>query len=192
VPRNGRPWWPFPKHHLTRQQRFIRLPGLANTIAPNNFYDITSGNNGPDLDDYAIAGYDLVTGLGSPAALGLVSALSGVSSTPDFTLAVSPSSQTVTAGNPASYNVTVTASGAYSGTVSLSVSGLSGTFNPISVTLSGSGSGSSTLTIPTTSTQRAGTYTLTITGTDTSASLMHSVKATLVVNAVVNHGHGRP
>ena len=166
--------------------------GTANTIAPNNFYDITSGNNGPDLDDYAIAGYDLATGLGSPAALGLVSALSGASPTPGFTLAVSPSSQTVTAGNPASYNVTVTASGAYSGTVSLSVSGLSGTFNPISVTLSGSGSGSSTLTIPTTSTQRAGTYTLTITGTDTSASLMHSVKATLVVNAVVNHGHGRP
>ena len=162
--------------------------GTANTIATNNFYDITSGNNGPDLDDNAIAGYDLVTGLGSPAALGLVSALSSVSPTPDFTLAVSPSSQTVTVGSSTSYTVTVSASGGYTGTVSLSVSGLSGTFNPISV----SGSGSSTLTIPTTSTQRAGTYTLTITGTDTSASLMHSVKATLVVNAVVNHGHGKP
>jgi subtilase family serine protease len=160
--------------------------GTANTIAPNNFYDITSGNNGPDLDDSAIAGYDLVTGLGSPAALGLVSALSGVSPTPDFTLAVSPSSQTVTAGSSTSYTVTVTALNNYSGTVVFSVAGLptgaTGTFSPSTI----NNAGSATLSIKTSSSTSAGTYNLTITGTDTSASLTHTVSTTLVVNAV--HG----
>jgi subtilase family serine protease len=51
--------------------------GSPNTINSTYFFDITSGNNGPDLDDNAISGYDLVTGLGSPAAVGLVPALTG-------------------------------------------------------------------------------------------------------------------
>jgi subtilase family serine protease len=37
--------------------------------------DITSGSNGGDTDDQAIAGYDLVTGLGSPKASNLAPAL---------------------------------------------------------------------------------------------------------------------
>jgi subtilase family serine protease len=46
-------------------------------VINSNFIDITTGNNGPDLDDNAIPGYDLVTGLGSPAAVNLVPALVG-------------------------------------------------------------------------------------------------------------------
>ena len=48
------------------------------TINPNNLFDIASGNNGStsDPDDFALAGYDLVTGVGSPVATGLVPALS--------------------------------------------------------------------------------------------------------------------
>jgi hypothetical protein len=149
--------------------------GTANTIDAN-FYDITSGNNGPDPDDYAIAGYDLVTGLGSPAALGLVSALSGVTPTPDFALAVSPSSQTVTAGGSASYTVTISPSDGYNGTVGLSVTGLPG-----GATESFSGT---TLNIGTISSTPAGTYTLAITGTGTPATLTHTVNTTLVVNAM--------
>jgi subtilase family serine protease len=168
------------------------VAGTANTINPSYFYDIQSGNNGADPDDYAIAGYDLVTGLGSPVAAGLVPALSGGSGgpTPDFALAVSSSSQTVTAGGSTSYTVTVTSSGGYNGTVKLSVSGqpagATATFTPSSVS---GGSWSATLSIQTTSKTSAGTYTLTITGTDTtgtSVSPTHTVSATLVVNAV--HG----
>jgi subtilase family serine protease len=94
-------------------------------INPICFHDITSGNNGTHPDDYAIAGYDLVTGLGSPVANGLVPALSGGSPapTPNFALAVSPSSQTVTVGGSTTYTVTVSPSGQYSGTVGLSVAG---------------------------------------------------------------------
>ena len=45
-------------------------------VNPANFLDISSGNNGADPDDYAVIGYDLVTGVGSPLADGLVPALS--------------------------------------------------------------------------------------------------------------------
>lgn len=46
------------------------------SITINYFNDIASGTNGPDADDAAMAGYDYVTGLGSPVATNLVPALS--------------------------------------------------------------------------------------------------------------------
>ena len=103
------------------------------------------------------------------------------STTPDFSLSASPSSQAVVAGKTTSpgYTVTVSALNGFNGTVRLSVSGLpSGatpTFNPTSVT----GSGTSTLTVSTSSTTPTGTYTLTITGT--SGTLTHNTSVTLVV-----------
>ena len=45
------------------------------TINPADLFDITSGSNGADPDDVSVAGYDLVTGLGSPVATGIVPAL---------------------------------------------------------------------------------------------------------------------
>src|SRR5438270_2924876 len=101
---------------------------------------------------------------------------------PDFSIAASPASQTVTQGGGTSYTATVTASGGFTGVVNFSVSGLpsgaSASFNPTSVT----GSGASTLSVSTSSTTPAGTYTLTITGT--SGTLSHSSTITLVVNPV--------
>ncbi len=102
----------------------------------------------------------------------------------DFSLAVSPGSQTVTAGAGTSYNATITALNGFSGSVALSASGLPAgatpSFNPTSV----NGSGTSTLSISTTSSTPAGTYTVTITGT--SGSLQHSTTTTLVVNGGSN------
>src|SRR5437588_2704320 len=70
-------------------------------------------------------------------------------SSPNFSISASPSSQTVTPGNPVSYTTTVTQSGGFTGTVSLSVSGLpsnaSATFSPASI----AGSGSSTMSVTT-------------------------------------------
>ena len=46
-------------------------------INSSDFLDILSGSNGNDSDDFAAGSYDLITGLGSPAAKGLVQALTG-------------------------------------------------------------------------------------------------------------------
>jgi hypothetical protein len=101
----------------------------------------------------------------------------------DFTISVSPPSQTVTRGSSTSYTVTVTPVNSFTGNVSLSVSGLparaTGSFTPPSITITG-GSGSSTLTVLTSRNTQRGTSNLTITGT--SGSLTHSFVVKLTVN----------
>ena len=96
----------------------------------------------------------------------------------DFTISVSPASQTVKRGSSTSYTVTIGGTG-FAGTVSFSVSGLpqrtSGSFTPSTLT----GTGTSTLTVKTNRPASPGTSTLTITGT--SGSLIHSTTATLVI-----------
>lgn len=49
--------------------------GTAASSYASLFHDVTSGYDGPDPDDQAIARYDLATGLGSPHASALVPAL---------------------------------------------------------------------------------------------------------------------
>jgi hypothetical protein len=98
---------------------------------------------------------------------------------PDFGLSATPSSQTVSPGNPASYTVNVTPTGGFTGAVDLAVSGLpagaTGTFAPNPTT------GASTLTVGTAAATPTGNYPLTITGT--SGTLVHTTTVTLVVQA---------
>jgi hypothetical protein len=104
------------------------------------------------------------------------------SSAPDFTISATPASQTVVAGNNASYSVTIGSQNGFAGTVALSASGLpsgaSASFTPASI----SGGGTATLNITTTASTGTGTFALTITGT--SGSLSHSANVTLVVNPI--------
>ena len=99
--------------------------------------------------------------------------------TPDFTIAATPSSQSVVQGNSTSYTVSVAAQNGFAGTVALSASGFGsgagGTFNPTSVV----GGGSSTLTVTTTASAATGSFPITISGA--SGSLSHSTTVTLVV-----------
>src|SRR5260370_30738870 len=99
--------------------------------------------------------------------------------TPDFTIAATPSSQSVVQGNSTTYTVSVGALNGFTGTVSLGASGLpsgaNASFNPASI----SGSGTATLTVTTATSTPAGNYTLTITGT--SGSLSHPANVTLTV-----------
>jgi len=149
--------------------------GVSSNYAAD-FHDITSGSNGLS----AVNGYDLVTGWGSPNGAALINALA-VSSSPNFTISASPSSQTVVQGGGATYTATVAPLNGFTGAVAFGVSGLpsgtTGIFSPASVT----GSGSSTLTVTTSTTTPAGSYTLTLTGT--SGSLSHNATVTLVVNS---------
>jgi Domain of unknown function (DUF1929)/PKD domain len=96
---------------------------------------------------------------------------------PDFTVGVTPSTQTVVSGNSVTYTVNIGELNGFSSSVGLSVSGLptgvTGTFSPTSVTAPGS----STLTVTVPAGTAASTNTLTITGT--SGSLTHTATATL-------------
>jgi hypothetical protein len=109
--------------------------------------------------------------------------------TPDFSLSVSPPSQSVLQGAATSYTVTVTPTNGFSSGVTLDVSGLpSGATGSYSVDPA---TGSSMLTVTTAATTPVGTSTLTITGT--SGSLVHSVTASLTVyvpgsDPIVNGG----
>jgi hypothetical protein len=101
-------------------------------------------------------------------------------SSPDYSLSVSPSAQSVTqGGTTGNYTVSVNATNGFSSAVTLSVSGL-----PAGATLSGPSqnptSTSATFSIST-GTAAAGNYTLTITGV--SGSLTHTATATLSIAA---------
>ena len=103
----------------------------------------------------------------------------GIMPTPDFTISVTPGSQSVIVGSGTAYTASTVATGGFTGTVNLSVTGLpagaTAAFSPASVT----GSGSSTLNLTTSSTTPIGAYTLTIAGT--SGNLSHTANATLTV-----------
>jgi hypothetical protein len=107
---------------------------------------------------------------------------SSCGATPDFTLAATPSSQSVTQGNSTTFTATVTPTGGFTGSVTLSVSGLpagaNGSFSPNPLA-----SGDSTLTVTTSSTTPTGSFPLTITGT--SGSTTHTANVTLVVTTPV-------
>jgi hypothetical protein len=110
------------------------------------------------------------------AASGTVSGTASVTVTsvpPDFSLSVSPTSQSVRQGNAASYTVTITSLNGFIGSVTLNVtgqpSGSTATFTPNPATTT------STLNVQTVKGVR-GTFTLTITGV--SGSLSHTTTAT--------------
>jgi PKD repeat protein len=99
---------------------------------------------------------------------------------PDFSLAVSPASRSVAAGNSTAYTVTITSSVGFSSPVNLACSGLpsgaSCSFSP-----NPAPPGTSTLTLSTAAGGPIGTVTFTVSGT--SGSVSHSATATLTVMA---------
>jgi len=99
----------------------------------------------------------------------------------DFSLSATPSSRSITAGNPTTITASVSPVNGFTGAVTLAASGLptgvTASFAPVSI----STSGSSTLTLTSAKTTAAGTYTVTISGT--SGALVHSANVSLVVNA---------
>ncbi|MFL5376573.1 MAG: pre-peptidase C-terminal domain-containing protein [Myxococcales bacterium] len=100
---------------------------------------------------------------------------------PDFSVAISPASNTVAAGGTAAYTVTTGALNGSTQSISLSVSGLpagvTGAFSPATVTAGAS----STLTLTAASTAAATTATFTVTGT--SGTVSHGASASVTVTA---------
>src|SRR5262245_10089571 len=105
--------------------------------------------------------------------VGLAVAFSGIAfGQADFSINVSPSSQTVWQAWTTQSLVTIAAINGFTGSVSFSASGLpsgaTATFNPATT----SGSGTSTMTIAASPGTPTGSYTVTVTGT--SGSLTHN------------------
>ncbi len=112
--------------------------------------------------------------------------------TGDFSIAASPSSQTVTGGSSTSFTVTVTSINGFTGTVSLATyvnpvesQGPTSSLSSPSVNLPTSGSSATlTLTVSTTSSSPPGTYMMIVFGESCLlCGLMHSASATLVIPA---------
>jgi hypothetical protein len=131
----------------------VRFNGTAATFSVNSDTQITAS-----VPAGASTGPISVITPGGTATSGA----SFTVTTPDFSLAASPATQTIRPGGSASYTVTVTPSGGFAGNVALSVSGLpsgaTATFNPPSTT------STSTLTVQTANNTKPGMVTLTITG----------------------------
>ena len=130
--------------------------------------------------DLGASGTDNDYGYGRLNAL---AAYQWLASTPDFTVAVSPSSASTAPGGTVSYAVSVAAVNGFAADVSLSLAGLSGSqatwsFSPAVVQ---GGSGTAQLTVTTSATVLPGTYPLTITGS--SGPTARGATATLVVPA---------
>jgi uncharacterized repeat protein (TIGR01451 family) len=136
----------------------------------------TSSTNFPTLSPAQVSN-------GGGASDAFVVKISDTTPATDFSVDVTPASQTVNPGNAANYTVTVTPSGGFTGAVALSVSGQSGdtvsSFNPASINITDSSAKSSVLTLTTTLSTPPGTFTLSITAT--SGSLQHSAPASLIV-----------
>jgi hypothetical protein len=126
-----------------------------------DFHDITSGSNGFQ----ATAGYDLVTGIGSPNGQALVDSLAGTSSG-TFTVADAPATVTVTrGGTPGRSKITTIISGGFNSAISLTASG-QGTgvqllFNPSTIPAPGAGHAGMLVKVGTAA--KTGTRTITIT-----------------------------
>jgi len=144
---------------------------LAQTAEYNGyFHDIATGNNynsySPDFFS-AVAGYDLVTGLGSPKGQALIDALAPAVSGAGFSLRSSTATIEVTQGNQTTAQITLKASNGFNGTVNLRAMVI-GQPTGVSVLLSQpsiSGTQSSTLTLSTTGGVSLPNVMLCITGT---------------------------
>jgi len=105
--------------------------------------------------------------------------------TPNFTIAASPTSVTVTQGASGTSTITITSTGGFNSATTLSASGLpsgvTAAFSTNPVTPPANGSATSTLTLTASSSATVGTASVTITGT--SGSTTHSATIALTVNA---------
>jgi subtilase family serine protease len=136
----------------------------------------------------ATTGTSTVTITGTSGSLTATTTLAltvSSTATPNFTIAASPSSVTITQSTSGTSTITITSTGGFSSATTLSATGLpsgvTAAFSTNPVTPAANGSVTSTLTLTASATATVGAATVTITGT--SGSLTHSTTIALTVNA---------
>ena len=158
---------------------FVNLAAL-NYASTNITLSISTSNSTPP-GNYLLS---IVGSNGSVSHTSIVSLVVG-----SFSLAVSPPSQVVSAGNAVTYTLTVATNSGFSGSVSFGISGLpantSAGFTPTFL----NGAGASTLTITAATNAPGGNYTLTIMGTNGAVTSSSTVTLQIVgVTPVWNGG----
>ncbi len=122
---------------------------------------------------------------GSLTATTTVALTVTAAASPNFTIAASPTSLSVTQGASGTSTITITSQNSFSSATTLTATGLpsgvTASFSTNPVTPPANGSATSTLTLTASSTATVGTATVTITGT--SGSTTHSTTIALTVNA---------
>src|SRR4029077_7492527 len=176
---------------------------LSDTTSGASIYYTTNGNTPttsstlynnvaiPVTSSETIKAIAVATGF-TQSAVGSAAYVISAPPPPDFSVAATPASQSVTPGGNITYTVTVGSLNGFGGVVTLSLSGqptgATPVFSPAAVT----DSGTSTLTVSTTTATAAGTYPLTITGT--SGSVTHTASVSLTVSQTatlqINSGGG--
>jgi hypothetical protein len=148
--------------HTVLYQQIATVPGSY----ASSFADITKGTDGSCSTCTAKTGYDFLTGLGTPNASSLLSALSGA-----------------TISNPPVVTST-TVNGAVGTALTFTVSATSS--NPLTYALSGAPSGmtiNATTGVVTWATPVAGSYSVTIKATDSKTGLSASAVDSIVITA---------
>jgi len=145
----------------------------------SDLHDIVAGDNciGGTPCYSAVAGYDLVTGWGSPNGQNLIDALAGPAA-PGFTLAPSPSALAINPGAVGATTITVYDLGGFAGSVNLAISNL-----PSGVTASFSANpttGTSVLTLTASATAATGTAYVTITGSSGTSLATATLACTVI------------
>jgi subtilase family serine protease len=132
----------------------------------SDFLDVTQGSNGSCSTCSAKVGYDQVTGLGTPNASSLLTALSGATVSASAPV-VTPASISGTVGTALTFTVSVTDS------------------NPVTFSLSGAPSGMTINSAGTVSwaTPFAGSYSVTVTAKDSKTGLTGSGVYAITINA---------
>jgi subtilase family serine protease len=150
----------------------------------SDFHDITSGNNfnsgSPSLFT-DVAGYDLVSGWGSPNGQSLLNALGPAFTGPNFGLTASVTTLHIAQGGTGSSTIDVNAANGFTGTVDLRAvalrlpAGLTATLSSSAV----AAGGNSVLTISTTSVTPGGNFLVAVTGA--SGGLSHTAYVTVAL-----------
>ena len=146
----------------------------ASTYAAD-FHDVKSGTSGSYS---AVAGFDLVTGWGSPTAT-LITALTGPPPA-GFTISASPSSLSINPGSNGSTTISSAVTGGFTGSITLSASGLP-TGVTVGYTTNPFSAGSSTsMTFTVAAGTTPGTYPITVSGTSGSTVETTTVSLTVI------------
>jgi subtilase family serine protease len=170
----GSPQWAA-IHSLGLSISNNNMYSVAKANSASYFRDITLGSNGGFS---ASAGFDFVTGLGSPLTF-------DYAPNPNFLLSAFPSNLTAKNRSSGNSTLTVTSINNFTGAVNLSVSlpiGWSANFTPSSINVPLGGNASAVLSLLVDSAVMSGSYQIGATGT--ASSLNHTIPITVNVQTV--------